>query len=112
MNTANTNTRKGAGFLMAAVVAMSLLGSVQANQVKGTIEYAGSSSPNLQLAAFGWWTKCWAIINDTTYINTRATNAKQCATSLRKCTGRSNLTTHFSTNPVLQGTRRVTKCNN
>ena len=112
MNNANTNTGKGARFLMAAVVALALLGSAHATEVSGPGKYIGGSSSNLQLAAFGWWTQCWAIIGDTTYINTRATNSKQCATSLRKCTGRPNLTTHFSTNAVLQGTRRVTKCNN
>ena len=68
------------------------------------------SDPVLVAAAFGWWTKCWAIRNNTTYIDTKAQNSRQCHKSLKRCTGSSNITSHFRTSPVLQSTKRVTKC--
>ena len=68
-------------------------------------------SPPIVLAANGWWTNCWVVIGNTTYIDTSARNPQQCHKSLTKCTGRSDITTQFNTNAVLQGTPRTTKCN-
>jgi len=78
---------------------------------RSTIGSTAGQEDYLKVAdAGGWWTRCWVVVGDTTYIDTSAQNSDQCYKSLSKCLGRDDLTTHFRSNPVLQSTKKVTKC--
>ena len=64
----------------------------------------------VRVAQCGWATRCYAIVNNSTYIAVSASDAKSCHEIITSCVG-SQVATTFVTPPVMQPCNAtITQC--